>query len=114
MVTLTAIVGSFTEFKRKNGDDTRCECSYCCSGCDKQGKVDEKTRAKDNADKKALKKADKQKAADLAEEARRDEIMPCLKERIEGFKAADDNGNGVKALSAAVLREVLKFYFSAN
>ena len=58
-------------------------------------------------------RAVKQKATELAEEARRNEMMPVLTGLMQPFETDRSGGNldGVKALSASVLRYILKFYF---
>ena len=68
---------------------------------------------KEKADKKAKKKEEKHKATELAEEARRNEMMPVLAGLMQPFETDRSDGNldGVKALSASVLRDILKFYF---
>jgi hypothetical protein len=74
-------------------------------------KVDEKARAKENTDQKPLNRAEKQNAAESAEEAHRNEVMPFLVEMMGRFETGD-NFVGVKALSATVLKDILKFYFN--
>jgi hypothetical protein len=76
-------------------------------------KADERTRMKETADDKAKKREEKQKATELAEEARRNEMMPILTGLMQPFETDRSDGNldGVKALSANVLRDILKFYF---
>ena len=70
-------------------------------------KVDQKARAKENADQMALKRAEKQKAAESAEEAHRNEVMPFLMEMMGRFETGG-NFDGVKVLSATVLKDILK------
>ena len=78
-------------------------------------KVDEKTRTKEIAEQKALKKVEKQKATESAEEAQRREMMPYLTELMGRFEtAAGDNFDGVKALSATVLKDILKLYYGVR
>ena len=74
-------------------------------------KVDEKARAKESTDQKPLKRAEKQNAAESAEEAHQNEVMPFLMEMMGRFETGD-NFDGVKALSATVLKDILKFYFN--
>ena len=64
---------------------------------------------------KALKKVEKQKATESAEEAQRREMMPYLTELMGRFEtAAGDNFDGVKALSATVLKDILKLYYGVR
>ena len=49
------------------------------------------------------------------EEVQQCEMMPYLTEMIGRFEtAARDNFDGVKALSATVLKDILKFYFGVR
>ena len=77
-------------------------------------KADERTRMKETmADEKAKKREEKQKATESAEEARRNEMMPVLTGLMQPFETnrSDRNLDGVKAFSANVLRDILRFYF---
>ena len=70
------------------------------------------------AKKQKMKKAEKQKAAELIDEAQRSEAMPVLMELMGRFETADKNDNnledGIKALSANVLKDILKYYYSVK
>jgi hypothetical protein len=81
-------------------------------------KLDARDRLKETADQKALKKAEKQKAAELTDEAHRSEVMPVLTELMGRFETANNDNNnledGIKALSANVLKDILKYYYSVK
>ena len=80
-------------------------------------KLDARDRLKESADQKALKKAEKQKAAERIDEAQRSEAMPVLTELTGRFETADNDNNledGIKALSANVLKDILKYYYSVK
>ena len=79
-------------------------------------KADERTRVKETADQKAKTREEKQKTTELAEEAQRNEVMPFFTGLMQRFETDHGDGNldGVKALSANVLRDILKFYFSVR
>ncbi|KAI2498520.1 hypothetical protein MHU86_15980 [Fragilaria crotonensis] len=80
-------------------------------------KLDARDRLKETADQKALKKAEKQKAAELTDEAHRSEVMPILTELMGRFETADNDNNledGIKALSANVLKDILKYYYTVK
>ena len=84
--------------------------------------VAEITRDKDNATKRkkevaaelALKKADKKQAAECTEEMRRLEVMGHLIPLMEKFETGEKTVSSLEALSAKVLKEILKFYYNAK
>ncbi len=78
-------------------------------------KIDERARLTETADQKALRKEEKQKEIELAEEAQRSKVMPYLEELMGQFETVGgDNFDGVKALSANVLKDILKFYYGTR